>query len=123
VALANPIIFYLFETAATPQQFLFRVATFNIPYRDVQILGIAVVMILGVSLRFLPHATAIRQMARFSVPGRQWRHCHGNRRFSAEQVFRRERLQGVVEPGSAGVAGGSGRDACAISALRPGTGK
>jgi hypothetical protein len=67
VALANPIIFYLFETAATPQQFLFRVATFNIPYRDVQILGIAVVMILGVSLRFLPHAYGLR------LPSARWR--------------------------------------------------
>lgn len=66
-ALANPVMFSLFENAVTREQFLFRVATFNIPYRDVQILGIAVVMILGVSLRFLPHAYALR------LPSATWR--------------------------------------------------
>ena len=60
-AVANPLVFWLFETAPTRSAFLFRVATFNIPYRDVQLLGIAVVMILGVSLRFLPHAYALRE--------------------------------------------------------------
>ncbi|MCS7158497.1 MAG: DUF1858 domain-containing protein [Blastocatellia bacterium] len=60
-AAANPVIFWLFETARTREAFLFRVATFNIPYRDVQLLGIAVVMILGVSLRFLPHAYGLRE--------------------------------------------------------------
>ncbi|GBC82908.1 hypothetical protein HRbin10_02046 [bacterium HR10] len=66
-AVANPVIFWLFETAPTREAFLFRVATFNIPYRDVQLLGIAVVMILGVSLRFLPHAYALRE------PTPRWR--------------------------------------------------
>jgi len=60
-ALANPIIFWLFETANTREEFLFRVATFNIPYRDIQLLGIAVVMILGVSLRYLPHAYGLQE--------------------------------------------------------------
>ena len=60
-AIANPVIFWLFETARTRSEFLFRVATFNIPYRDVQLLGIAVIMILGVSMRFLPHAYALRE--------------------------------------------------------------
>ena len=72
-AAANPLIFWLFETAPTRAAFLFRVATFNIPYRDVQLLGIAVVMILGVSLRFLPHAYALREPTpawrRFSLWG------------------------------------------------------
>ena len=66
-ALANPIIFKLFELPTTHEQLLFNLATFNIPYRDVQLLGIAVVMILGVSLRFLPHAYALRE------PSQQWR--------------------------------------------------
>lgn len=66
-ALLNPVIFWLFETAVTREQFLFRVATFNIPYRDIQLLGIAVVMILGVSLRYLPHAYALRE------PSARWR--------------------------------------------------
>jgi hypothetical protein len=66
-ALANPIIFWLFESATEMEDFLFRVATFNVPYRDVQLLGIAVVLILGVSLRFLPHAYGLR------TPSKRWR--------------------------------------------------
>jgi uncharacterized protein involved in response to NO len=60
-AIANPVIFKLFELAGTREQLLFNLATFNIPYRDVQLLGLAVVMILGVSLRFLPHAYGFRE--------------------------------------------------------------
>jgi len=66
-AVANPVIFKLFELPGSREQLLFNLATFNIPYRDVQLLGIAVVMILGVSLRFLPHAYALRE------PSRAWR--------------------------------------------------
>jgi hypothetical protein len=65
-AIANPIIFKLFELPGDRQQLLFNLATFNIPYRDVQLLGIAVVMILGVSLRLLPHAYGFRE------PTRSW---------------------------------------------------
>ena len=65
-AIANPIIFKLFELAGTREQRLFNLATFNIPYRDVQLLGLAVVMILGISLRFLPHAYGFRE------PSRRW---------------------------------------------------
>ena len=66
-AIANPVIFKLFEFPGSREQLLFNLATFNIPYRDVQLLGIAVLMILGVSLRFLPHAYALRE------PSRAWR--------------------------------------------------
>jgi uncharacterized protein involved in response to NO len=66
-AIANPVIFKLFEFPGSREQLLFNLATFNIPYRDVQLLGIAVMMILGVSLRFLPHAYALRE------PSRAWR--------------------------------------------------
>lgn len=65
-AIANPIIFKLFELAGTREQLLFNLATFNIPYRDVQLLGLAVVMILGISLRLLPHAYGFRE------PSQQW---------------------------------------------------
>ena len=65
-ALANPVIFNLFELAGTREQLLFNLATFNIPYRDVQLLGLAVVMILGISLRLLPHAYGFRE------PSRRW---------------------------------------------------
>lgn len=66
-AIANPIVFTLFELPRDRQQLLFNLATFNIPYRDVQLLGIAVTMILGVSLRFLPHAYGFRE------PSARWR--------------------------------------------------
>ena len=66
-AIANPIIFKLFEFPGGRDQLLFNLATFNIPYRDVQLIGIAVLMILGVSLRFLPHAYGLRE------PSRAWR--------------------------------------------------
>jgi len=65
-AIANPVIFKLFELPGSREQLLFNLATFNIPYRDVQLLGIAIVMILGVSLRFLPHAYGLRE------PSRAW---------------------------------------------------
>lgn len=65
-AIANPIIFKMFELSANREQLLFNLATFNIPYRDIQLLGFAVVMILGVSLRFLPHAYGFRE------PSQQW---------------------------------------------------
>jgi uncharacterized protein involved in response to NO len=60
-AIANPVIFKLFELPGTREQLLFNLATFNIPYRDVQLLGLAVVMILGISLRLLPHAYGFRE--------------------------------------------------------------
>ncbi len=59
-AILNPIIFWLFESAATQEEFLFNVSSFNIPYRDIQTLGIAVMMILGVSLHILPRAYGLR---------------------------------------------------------------
>lgn len=65
-AVANPVIFKLFELPGSRQELLSNLATFNIPYRDVQLLGIAVVMILGVSLRLLPHAYGLRE------PSRRW---------------------------------------------------
>lgn len=64
-AIANPVIFKLFELAGTREQWLFNLATFNIPYRDVQLLGLAVVMILGISLRLLPHAYGFREPSRW----------------------------------------------------------
>lgn len=65
-AIANPVIFKLFELPGNRRELLFNLATFNIPYRDVQLLGIAVVMIFGVSLRLLPHAYGFRE------PSQQW---------------------------------------------------
>ena len=65
--IANPIIFKLFEFPGSRERLLFNLATFNIPYRDVELVGMAVMMILGVSLRFLPHAYLLRE------PSKAWR--------------------------------------------------
>ena len=65
--LLNPIIFILFESAPDQDSFLFRVSSFNIPYRDIQMLGAAVVMILGMSLQILPHGYGLRK------PSARWR--------------------------------------------------
>lgn len=66
-AILNPVIFVLFEAPGSPEAFLFNVSSFNIPYRDIQTLGMAVVMILGVSLHILPRAYG------FHEPSRRWR--------------------------------------------------
>ena len=63
----NPLIFTLFESAPDQDSFLFRVSSFNIPYRDIQMLGVAVVMILGISLQILPRGYGLRQ------PSARWR--------------------------------------------------
>ena len=65
-AIANPVIFKLFELAGTREERLFNLATFNIPYRDVELLGLAVMMILGISLRLLPDAYGLRE------PSKRW---------------------------------------------------
>jgi hypothetical protein len=65
-AIVNPIIFKLFELPLNRQELLFNLATFNIPYRDVQLLGFAVLMLLGISLRLLPQAYGFRE------PSRPW---------------------------------------------------
>jgi hypothetical protein len=64
-AIANPIIFKLFEFPGGRANLLFNLATFNIPYRDVQLIGVAVLMILGVGLRVLPVAHGLREPSPF----------------------------------------------------------
>src|ERR1051325_4441741 len=60
------VMIHTIRQAGTREQLLFNLATFNIPYRDVQLLGLAVVMSLGISLRLLPHAYGLRE------PSRRW---------------------------------------------------
>jgi len=66
-AIANPFVFAAFEFPGSRERLLFNLATFNIPYRDVELVGVAVIMILGVSLRLLPHAYGLRE------PYKAWR--------------------------------------------------
>lgn len=59
--LFNPVFFWLVGTANTPELFLRRIATWDVPYRDIQLLGFATLMIFGVSQRFLPHAYGLKR--------------------------------------------------------------
>jgi len=69
-ALIEPVMYYLSNTAPDTQVLLRRIATFWGPYRDVQLLGFAVLMILGVSQRFIPAAYGFREpSARTSTIG------------------------------------------------------
>jgi len=59
-ALVEPVMYYLRNTAPNPQVLLRHIATFWGPYRDVQLLGFGVVMIFGVSQRFIPAVYGFR---------------------------------------------------------------
>ncbi|MGC9093549.1 MAG: DUF1858 domain-containing protein [Bacteroidota bacterium] len=60
-ALIEPVIYYLSNTAPNTQVLLRRIATFWGPYRDVQLFGFAVLMIFGVSQRFIPAVYGFRE--------------------------------------------------------------
>jgi hypothetical protein len=52
--LADAFLYVMTSTASTTQELVWRVATWQSPLRDIQIYGLAMVMIFGVSLRFMP---------------------------------------------------------------------
>lgn len=52
--LADAFLYVMTSTATTSQELVWRVATWQSPLRDIQIYGLAMVMIFGVSLRFMP---------------------------------------------------------------------
>jgi len=64
-ALANIILFVHWGTIPDRDAFIQRVGTWNAPLRDAQIFGFAAQLILGVSLRFLPHAYGFREPPRW----------------------------------------------------------
>jgi len=64
-ALANIILFVHWGTILDRDSFIQRVGTWNAPLRDAQIFGFAAQLILGVSLRFLPHAYGFREPPRW----------------------------------------------------------
>ena len=75
-AIANPVVFKLFELPGSREELLFNLATYNIPYRDVQLLGIAVVMILGslvaTSASCLRFPRTVSRVASVSFLGSEW---------------------------------------------------
>jgi len=52
--LADSFLYFMTSTATNKAELVTAVATYQSPLRDIQIYGLAMVMILGVSLRFMP---------------------------------------------------------------------
>ncbi len=65
-AIANVFLFSYWGSVTTVQMFTARIAAFNAPLRDMQMYGFAAQLILGISLRFLPHAYG------FPEPSKSW---------------------------------------------------
>ena len=61
VALLEPVMFWITRPGIEADQLIRRVGTFMGPYRNLQLLGFAGLMILGVSQRILPTAFGFRQ--------------------------------------------------------------
>ncbi len=64
-ALANIFLFVHWGTITDRDSFIHRVGLWNAPLRDAQMFGFAAQLILGVSLRFLPHAYGFREPPRW----------------------------------------------------------
>jgi len=58
--MADTFLYVMTSTAGTSQELVWRVATWQSPLRDIQIYGLAMVMIFGVSLRFMPPVFGFR---------------------------------------------------------------
>ncbi|MBI4564145.1 MAG: DUF1858 domain-containing protein [Planctomycetes bacterium] len=68
-ALLEPVLYVLLSTAPSTEVLIRRVADFMNPYRDLQLLGFAGLMILGVSQRILPAAFGFREPGRVASQG------------------------------------------------------
>lgn len=66
-ALLEPLLYLLIFTSATPQILIARVTDLMRPFRDLELLGFAGFVILGVSQRILPTAFGFRQAGRKAV--------------------------------------------------------
>jgi hypothetical protein len=69
MALLEPVIFWLTRPELKAERLIGRVADFMGPYRNLQILGFAGLMILGVSQRILPTAFGFRQPGKRAANG------------------------------------------------------
>lgn len=70
--LLEPILYVAIFSAPSTDVLIHRVATFQGPYRDIQILGFAGLMILGVSQRILPTAFGFREPGRLASGASFW---------------------------------------------------
>jgi hypothetical protein len=64
VAVLEPLAFWLTRPGVDPALLIPRVADFMAPYRNVQLLGFAGILILGVAQRILPTAFGFREVGR-----------------------------------------------------------
>lgn len=60
----SPLFFFAKATAPSPDKLVMRIATIDGPLRDIQLLGFAVLIIAGVSQRFLPGVYGLPKPAR-----------------------------------------------------------
>jgi len=67
VALLEPVMFWITRPGIEPERLIARVATFMAPYRNLQLLGFAGLIILGVSQRILPTAFGFRAPGKRAV--------------------------------------------------------
>ena len=67
VALLEPVMFWMTRPGLEAQVLIGRVATYMGPYRNLQLLGFAGLIILGVSQRILPTAFGFRQPGKRTV--------------------------------------------------------
>jgi len=67
VALLEPVMFWITRPGLEPEQLIGRVAAFLGPYRNLQLLGFAGLIILGVSQRILPTAFGFRAPGKIAV--------------------------------------------------------
>jgi hypothetical protein len=69
VAILEPVMFWMTRPGLEADRLISRVATFMSPYRNLELLGFAGLMILGVSQRILPTAFGFRQPGRKAANG------------------------------------------------------
>jgi hypothetical protein len=67
VAVLEPVMFWMTRPGLDAERLIGRVATFMGPYRNLQLLGFAGLIILGVSQRILPTAFGFRQPGKTAV--------------------------------------------------------
>ncbi|MCS7223626.1 MAG: DUF1858 domain-containing protein [Armatimonadetes bacterium] len=65
-SVGNIVLFLYWGTVTDSPTFVHRVGSWNAPFRDIQVLGFAGQLILGISLRFLPYAYGLK------VPSPKW---------------------------------------------------
>jgi hypothetical protein len=66
VAVLEPLVFWLTRPGLDPALLISRLADFMAPYRNIQLLGFAGILILGVAQRILPTAFGFREL------GKRW---------------------------------------------------